>query len=565
MSTPMLSVIAIARRSVAALTFLSLPAFAQLTPEWIATLPVGTSLSSGIGDYVVDEAGIVYVTGTTGSGPFGLDVVTAAIGPNGSLLWQVTYDGPLHGFDLASGIARGPGGVLYVTGHTQGPDFFANVLLLKYAAATGALLDSVVWSSGPATSEYGGSVAVDALGGVYVAGGTAGDGTDALILKFDAACEMQWKRTWDGAAEEPYSLDSALRVRVDPDGDVIVLIHGVTGSNQPDFVVVKYAPATGATIWQASWGDNGGDTPRDMELDADGDIYITGTSSFFQSALFSTIRLRGTDGTLLWNAHDFFANHAVARGLALDGLGGVYVTGTVDPDTDLSNDNDNIYTFKLGAADGVPVWTHLYGGSVKWQRDEPSDVVVDPAGHVFVGGYTNSPPYVADMITLVLDAKSGVEVDRHIIPGGPGLTAESGFLAFDADYNLLNGGGPVNPDTGGVAISLVKFTTLASTPYQLNLPQLKAGSGGTFAVKYATPLSAQFFGYSLTGTAAIPFPILNVTLGLANPFLLASGLADGSGSYSVGLPVPAGIGGLTVWFQAVQMSGATPVVKRTIQ
>jgi hypothetical protein len=338
----------------------------------------------------------------------------------------------------------------------------------------------------------------------------------------------------------------------------------VTGSNQPDFVVVKYAPATGATIWTASWGDNGGDTPRDMELDAAGDVYVAGTSGFFETAAFSTIRLRGTDGAVLWFSYDTFAYHASSRALALDGAGGVYVTGTVDPDTDLSNDNDNIYTFKLSTG-GAKLWTHLYGGSVKYQRDEPSDVAVDPAGHVFVGGWTNSPPYVADMITLVLDAPSGNEVDRHIIPGGPGLTADSGIMAFDADYDLLNGGAPWDADTGKTSISLVKFTTLASTPYQLDLPQLDAGSVATFAVKHATPLQIQFLGYSVTGTAAIPFPVLDVTLGLANPFLLVYGPADGAGSYSVGLPVPAGIEGLTVWFQAVQMSGATPGVKRTIQ
>ena len=567
MSTTMSPITAIAACSFAALSFLAFPVHAQLTPEWITSIPAGTSLSSGIGEYVVDEAGITYVTGTTTTSPFGPfneDVVTAAIGPNGTLLWQTVYNGPMNSFDQAFGIALGPGGVLYVTGDTAGPDFYASVLLLKYDAATGTLLDSAIFSSGPFTSEYGGSVAVDALGGVYVAGGTGGDGTDALIMKFDAGCELLWKRTWDGAAFEPYSLDSALSVRIDPKGDVIVLIHGVTGSNQPDFVVVKYAPATGTPIWTAMWGDNGGDTPREMELDANGDIYVAGTSGFFQSAVFSAIRLRGTDGGLMWQAYDFFAYHASTRGLALDGLDGVYVTGTVDPDTDESNDNDNIYTFKLGT-DGAKLWTHLYGGTAKYQRDEPSDVVADPAGHVFVGGYTNSPPYVADTITLVLDAQLGVEVDRHIIPGGPGLTAESGLMAFDADYNLLNGATTLDYGTGGVWISLVKFTTLASTPYQLNLPQLHAGSGATFVVKHATPLQPQFLGYSVTGTAAIPFPVLNVTLGLANPFLLVSGLADGAGSYSVGLPVPAGSGGLTVWFQAVQMSGATPVVKRTIQ
>ena len=564
MTTTLRSVAAILRSSSAAACFLSLPATAQLTPEWTTTIPVGTSLSSGIGGYVIDAAGITYMTGTKGSGPFAIDVVTVAFDPQGNVLWQSTFDGPLNGFDQASAIALGPGGVLYVSGDTQGPDFFANVLLLKYDAATGALLDSTVFSSGPQMSEYGGSVAADALGGVYVAGGTVGDGTDALVLKFDDDCNLLWKRTWDGAAVAPYSLDSARHVSLDPNGDPIVLIHGVTGSNQPDFVVMKFAPATGATLWMATWGDNGGDTPRNMELDAAGDIYVSGTSGFFESARFATIRLRGSDGALLWQAYDKLGYHDSAIGLALDGKGGVYVTGRIDPDTDVSNDNDNIYTFKR-STDGALRWTHLYGSSAKWQRDEPSDVVADPAGHVFVGGWTNSPPYQADVITLVLDAASGLETDRHIIDGGPNLTADSGFLAFDADFNLFNGAGPVNATTGGVTMSLVKFTTLASTPYQLHLPVLVAGSNATLAAKYATPLQLQFVGLGVAGTTSIPIPVLGATLGLASPQLLAVGVADASGSFSIGLHVPATAVGITAWFQALQMNGATPVVKRTVQ
>ena len=554
-----------ARLSAVLLACLAWPATAQLTPEWTSTLPVGTSLSSGLGRYVIDAAGNAYVTGTTGSGPFALDIVTAAYGPSGTLLWQRTFDGPLHGFDQASAIALGPDGTLYVSGDTQGADFFASVLLVKYEAATGTLLDSAVYSSGPQTSEYGGDVAVDPQGGVYVVGGTGGDGTDALILKFDAACDLQWKRTWDGAAFEPYTLDSARYVRVDPQGDIVVLIHGVTGSNQPDFVVVKYAPQTGDTIWTATWGDNFGQTPRDMELDADGDIYVAGTYGFFETSRFSTIKLRGSDGALLWAMTNAFAYHDTTIGLALDGLGGVYVTGTVDPDQDISNDNDNIYTFKRRATDGALLWTHLYGGNAKYQRDEPSDVAADPAGHVFVGGWTNSPPYQADVITLVLDATSGAETDRHIIDGGPNLTADSGFLAFDADFNLFNGAGPVNATTGGVTMTLTKFTTLASTPYQMNLPVLAGGTGATFAMKYGTPLGAQLIAFSLAGTASIPIPALGATLGLKNAQLLVMGAADASGSFAVGLHIPAAAAGITAWFQGLQFNGATPVVKRTVQ
>jgi hypothetical protein len=55
-----------------------------------------------------------------------------------------------------------------------------------------------------------------------------------------------------------------------------------------------------------------------------------------------------------------------------------------------------------------------------------------------------------------------------------------------------------------------------------------------------------------------------VTLSLANPLLLFAALADGSGGVSASPIVPAGLGGLTVWLQAVGFGEATPVVKRTI-
>ena len=87
-----LSIFAIARRTAAALTLLAGAAGAQLTPEWISTLPVGTDLSAGLGAYVIDDAGITYVTGAKG-GPIGyLDIVTAAFAPDGTL--YITVVGP---------------------------------------------------------------------------------------------------------------------------------------------------------------------------------------------------------------------------------------------------------------------------------------------------------------------------------------------------------------------------------------------------------------------------------------------------------------------------------------
>ena len=142
------------------------------------------------------------------------------------------------------------------------------------------------------------------------------------------------------------------------------------------------------TIWTSIVGDNGEDAPRDMELDANGDIYVTGTYGVFQESKFFTIKLRGTDGMLLWQAYDSLAFTNSAMALALDGVGGVYVTGSWDPDDDVSNSNDNMRTVKRDAATGTLRWAHVYGSNAKFQFDAPSDVVAElklnPGGNELV-------------------------------------------------------------------------------------------------------------------------------------------------------------------------------------
>jgi len=431
----------------------------NLLPEWLERLPVGASLSAGMAGVVVDSAGVSYMTGISGSSS-NTDITTAAYGPDGSLLWSQTFDGLANWHDQARDLALGPGGVLYVTGNTPGANFFAQVLLLSYDAATGSLLRAAQYSSGPGTSEYGASVATDASGNVYIAGGTVGDGGDALILAFDPAGKLLWKRTWDGPASAPYSQDSALEILVDPNGDPVVLIHGVMASLHPDYVVAKYAARNGATIWEKSWGVAGDDSPRDMEIDAQGDVYVTGTGLNFKDE-YSTIKLRGGDGSLLWQAYDAGGQHNGASALTLDAFGGVFITGTVDPDGDQSNTNDNIYTVKRNAADGAQVWTHLYGANCLYCFDAGADVSVDAAGHVFVAGTTSSPPYAGDGILLVLDTGTGIETHRGINAGGATEAVYSRELRLDHDSNLLLGSQFYNTNTGQVDMSVAKYAALA--------------------------------------------------------------------------------------------------------
>jgi hypothetical protein len=437
---------------------------AALNPEWTARLPVGSSLSAGLAGMFVTAGGVTYVTGVNGPSS-NIDVFTAAYAPDGILIWSDVYNGPGNWGDQARGITLGGDGFLYVTGNTPGAGKYANVLLLKYDPADGTLLKSIQYSSAPFTSEYGASVAVDAQGNAYVGGGTVGDGADGMLLKFDASGVLQWRVVWDGPAFAPYSQDHVRQVALDPDGNLVAMIYGVMSSQHPDYVVTKYAPADGTVMWETHWGSNGEDSPRTMRLDSGGDVFVTGTALFNGSNHYGTIRLRGGDGQLLWEAFDRQTFHDSPSGLALDGRGGVYVTGSTDPDGDRSNQNENFYSVKRDATTGGLLWTHSYGDNCRGCQDLASDVIADSADHVFIVGYTVSAPYSGDMILFQLDARTGVEQDRGIVTGDRGEEVVfPAILRFDGGENLFIGGEFYNANTGAIDVTVMKYASLAGSP-----------------------------------------------------------------------------------------------------
>lgn len=529
-----------------------LPAAAELIPDWTAHLPLNGVQSSTMSDILVDAAGVSYVTGTQGP-PADSDVATAAFAPDGTLLWKRVYDGSTSGIDQGHALALGPGGLLWVAGSEPDSTARAEVLLLSYDVHTGAPLDSLRLAADP--SESGREVVVDAAGNVYVGGSTVGDGNDGLILAFSPDLELLWRETWDGAAFGSFSQDTVEQVELAADGDLLVLLKGVTGANQPDYVVVKYAAATGAIVWEASWGDNGGESPREMELDAAGDVYVTGSVG----NQYGTIKLSGTDGSLLWEAIDSPVLRASAWALALD-EDGVYVTGDVDPDGDFSNLNDDMYTVKRDAATGALVWSNRYGDSCVGCNESTADLAVDPDGNVFLSGRTSTPPYNNDVIHFQLDAATGVEIDRGILD-----TAGTGSLTFDSGYDLFDSGSTIDPDDGGITMAVTKFPSKLVDPYTIAVSDLVAGSEATFTISNATPGATQYVVASVRGLGTTEVPQLGVTLDLAQPRLLGSGPADASGFFEATLTLPAGASGRTIWMQGAEDGAVTRVVRGEVQ
>jgi hypothetical protein len=430
----------------------NLIAWGDLNPEWVTRLP--SSYSDSLTSMLVDSSGTVYIVGTTGptSAP---SIRAAAINPDGTVRWSRGL-----GSGQSGGAALSPDGALYIAGSAPGQNNVSELILLKCDAGTGNPLQTFRYSSGAGIATGGEQVARDRQGNLYIVGSTVGDGLDVLLLKLNASLQLQWARTWDGPANAPYSQDSAMQLLLDTEHNPVLLVHAVMADNQPDYMVIKYSPS-GTILWQTNWGTRASDSPSKMVMDANGDLYVTGSTTR-TTLVYGTIKLRGSDGQLLWEQIDSQAARDIGRSLALDSQGAVYITGSVDPEGNVNNFNDNFYTVKREGSTGTPrVWSHRYGQNCVSCFDVPADIAVDSAGHVLVLGRTSSPPYVNDMILFVLNSQIGQEQERSVVDGGSAIWGvEPRMLRLDVRENIYVGAVFRNFNTEARELAVLKYRSL---------------------------------------------------------------------------------------------------------
>ncbi|MEZ6073570.1 MAG: SBBP repeat-containing protein [Pirellulales bacterium] len=189
-------------------------------------------------------------------------------------------------------------------------------------------------------NDNGWAVSTDGFGSVYISGYTTGEfdgenagSEDAFVSKFDVSGELQWSRQLG-----TNSIDESLGVAADELGNVYI---------------------SGRTF-----GD------------------LNGTNLGSDDAFLSKL---GEDGTLLWT-RQFGTNESdEAYGVAVDGIGGIYVSGTTEGDLDGSNSGGQDAFLVKYNADGIPQWTRRFGTTAD---DIGFGVSADVLGGIFVAGWT---------------------------------------------------------------------------------------------------------------------------------------------------------------------------------
>ncbi|MBI4945790.1 MAG: SBBP repeat-containing protein [Bacteroidetes bacterium] len=298
-----------------------------------------------------------------------------------------------------------------------------------------------VWakSMGGTDSDRGYSIAVDGSGNVYTTGsftGTAdfdpGAGTynltsagaeDIFISKLDAAGNFVWAKSMGGLGG-----DIAYSIAMDWSGNIYTTgsftetadfdpstagTYTLSAGSLNSDIFISKLDAAGDFVWAKSMGGSDPDAGYSIAIDGAGYVYTTGlflgTVDFDPGAGTYTLSATSSSppkrdpfvskldaaGNFVWAISMSGNLNDVARSLALDGSGNVYITGEFIGTIDADPSSGTYYLIAAGGggmdafvskfdASGNLVWAVSMGGSTGFDRGH--SIALDGSGNVYITG-----------------------------------------------------------------------------------------------------------------------------------------------------------------------------------
>ncbi|MGH7496629.1 MAG: SBBP repeat-containing protein [bacterium] len=355
-----------------------------------------TSLTSYAGTFAVDASGNVHVAGSAYNGT-NVDYFTSKYSPEGVKLWNTIYNGFADREDVPRALAVDFDGNLLVTGKSGN-----NFATVKYNSH-GLQAWATEYAGSETSPNLPCAITTDISGNICVTGTLGAYPTEDLVtIKYDQSGRELWANRYSG---EGSSEELPTNIAVDDSGNVYVVGASPTVDASNDYRVIKYN-GSGDLKWTARYNGpmNSSDVANAMELDTEGNVYVTGASFGLDTRLdYATIKYR-PDGKQEWVARYNGPSDSadVANSAKLDASGNVFVTGW---STGLDRSRDFV-TIKYDRA-GVERWTRRYSHSDQ-SDDAPVGCAIDRHGNVYIAGNTLKIDN-SSMITTLMYDNSGVQ------------------------------------------------------------------------------------------------------------------------------------------------------------
>lgn len=228
-------------------------------------------------------------------------------------------------------------------------------------------------------------------------------------------------------------------------------VTGLTSYGEEDAFVLKLN-AAGAMVWAIHLGGLGSDIAKDIALDANNNVYVTGyfegTADFDPSFGTANMTAAGlndlfiiklnTNGSLIWNKQTATTalGNVKAYSIAVDASGHVLTTGLLQGTADfnpgtgtsllVASSTEDCFVLKL-TTDGAYEWAYSFGnGNVTAGGTSGQAIATDTEGNVYVGGaFSNTIDFNSSTVTNNLTSSG--KTDAFILK----LNAAGAFVWAD--------------------------------------------------------------------------------------------------------------------------------------
>ena len=210
---------------------------------------------------------------------------------NGAPQWVTPYSSTGGGIDKGVAIKADLSGNVVVTGQTNGNDIYT----VKYSGSDGSCLWGYTYDGGGAdkatalrfdagTGDFfvSGYSSTRANGYEFYAARYKGSYSDGSCNSFNSSSDSKgllviWEQV-TGTGSDDYTVPSD--IEVDLKGDVLVSGRTYKGSNNDDWLTVKFNGTNGNVLWQAGFSGAAGkdDQPVGLAFSSPGNLYAAGYS-----------------------------------------------------------------------------------------------------------------------------------------------------------------------------------------------------------------------------------------------------------------------------------------------
>jgi uncharacterized protein YjiK len=347
--------------------------------------------------------------------------------------------------------------------------------------------------------EYGGGVATDGSGNIYITGETDGaldgnvspDGGDAFLVKYDSWGNELWIRQIGiiGVVRS-YAVATDSLENIYLTGETSGGLDGNTNAGSSDIFLMKY-DSSGNKIWTKQLGTADNDAGMGIATDSSGNIYVTGCTL---GGLDGNINVGELDiflvkydssGNKIWTKQMGTTSSDFAWEVATDSLGNIYVTGVtsggLDGNTNLGN--GDIFLVKYDSS-GNKIWTKQLGTA---GSDAGVGIATDDAGNIYLTGSTRG-----ELNGIVNAGYDDIFLVKYDSSGNKIWTRQLGTDSYDWAHGIASdgqgniyvtgetlGGLDGNTNAGGRDTYLVKYDSSGNKIWtkQLGTVDNDAGMG----------------------------------------------------------------------------------------